>query len=179
MNFFAVALAVAGFFSSAKALITISQPIAGSTWYTNVPNSLTIVSDNTAETYASVRISGCRDCFVVPMYTNTTVPVHIPRHLRENRGLYLYAVSNSGNYASSNVILANPFCNSPCASACGRRCGYYSEGAEESEVPTEPSELDTALTAVDPSSEEAQSALLAQEQAAEEVRADADSEVSA
>lgn len=181
MNYLSLALVVTHLVSSAQALITFSAPVYGSVWYTSYPNSLTLVSDNPSEAYANVRISGCRDCFDIPVYTNQTTPIYIPRNLRDNTGLNIYATSNMGNTASTGVILVNPFASQCCGkaskgkaccesdsygqSSCGKRpscrnrCQLF--GDEEAVAGAESTEA--GMVAVDPISEDGKLALAAQE----------------
>jgi len=164
MNYLSLAMVMASLMSSAQGLITFSQPTYGSIWYTNFPNNLSLVSDNASEAFANVRISGCRDCFEIPVYTNQTIPVYVPRNLRESSGLNIYAVSNLENTATSGVILVNPFATSNCCRrSCRERCCPCSEEGSASGA------ADAPLEAVDPSSTAGLLALASQEAASIEM----------
>ena len=171
MNFYALAFSVAAMFSSASALITFIAPSSGSFWYANVPNYLQINSDNSAETSATVRFSSCKQCFAMSVPVNTSMPVVIPRHIRDANFLNIYAVSNSFNTATSFVYVANNLPCAPCNAPCGRRsrCGrlYAEDGQEQADAA-----CFAELKYVDADSEEAKEMAAEQEQAARDLAED-------
>lgn len=167
MNFCAIAFSItAALVSSASALITFTAPSTGSVWYANVPNYFQISSDNSAETSATVRFASCKQCFALSVPVNTSMPVVIPRHIRGSNFLNLYAVSNSGNTATSFVYVANNLPCNPCAPPCARRgrCGrlYAEEGSEQAE---EGASCLAELSYIDINSPEAEALRAEQDQA--------------
>lgn len=182
MNLFATAIAVSVMISSAAANIVFTSPVAGSIWYTNTPNFLTIVSDNPDEISATVRFNSNRECFTLSVLTNSTVPVVLPRELRSNNYLNIYAISNLYGTATTIVNVINPLCaaavnacvnpytNScikPCASV-RRGCGYYASEINEAHQETCHSEL----VHIDHESVEAKALQALQEKAADELAED-------
>ena len=147
MNLISIAISAAALISTVAAKISFSLPTSGSIWYTRTPNYMSIVSDNSAEQYATVRLSACRECFSLTVATNSTVPVVLPRHFRSNNYLNLYAISNSMNTASTMVSVIDTLCvvaGNPCKKPCKwerRGCGYYAQDSANAENDATQAEL--------------------------------------
>ena len=133
MNLIAAAISIAALISTVAADITFSLPYGGTFWYTKTPNYMNVMSNNAEERFATVRFSGCNQCFSLSVQTNTTVPVVLPRHIRRNNYLDLYAISNFYNTAWTSVNVIDTLCVTAGQSCydklpCERRgCGYYAE----------------------------------------------------
>jgi hypothetical protein len=173
MNFYALAFSVAALFSSASALISFVTPSSGAVWYAAVPNYMQIDSDNSLETSATVRFSSCRQCFSMSVPVNASIPVIIPRYIRDSNYLTIYAISNSLNTATNAVFVANNLPCAPCATPCDRRsrgrCGrlYAEDGSEQADATCY-----AELKFVDDDSEEAKQMNQEQEQAARDLAED-------
>lgn len=168
MNFVAIAVSAAALISSVAATISFTLPTPGSFWYTKTPNYMNILSDDPAEQYATVRFSSCRQCFSLTVATNTAVPIVLPRHLRSNNYLNLYAISNTFSTASTIVNVIDTLCvtaGNPCKKPCNweRRggCGFYAQDSANAEQ--EVSQAELAYIAHD--SDEAKALQAQQEQA--------------
>lgn len=182
MNFIATAIAVSAFISSAAANIVFTSPVAGSIWYTNTPNYLTITSDNVDEVSATVRFTSNCECFTLSVLTNSTVPVVLPRHLRSNNYLNIYAVSNLYGTATTIVNVINSLCvnaastcitpyTDACATPCApirRGCGYYASELSQAHQET----CHTELVHIAHDSEEAKALQALQDKAADELAED-------
>ena len=140
MNLFTAAISIAALISAVAAEISFSLPLGGSFWYTKTPNYIKVMSNNAEERFATVRFSGCNQCFSLAVTTNTTVPVVIPRHLRRSNYLNLYAISNFSNTAWTTVNVIDTLCVTAGRSCydklpCDRKfgCGFYSENSADSQ----------------------------------------------
>lgn len=174
MNLIAIAVSAAALISSVAANISFSLPTAGSLWYTRTANYMNVQSDNSAEQYATVRLSACRECFSLTVATNVTVPVVLPRYFRSNNYLNLYAISNSGNTASTMVSVIDTLCvvpGNPCKKPCKwerRGCGYYAQDSANAEHDASQAEL----VYIAYGSDEAKALQAQQEQAAADLAED-------
>ncbi len=175
MNLLAAALSFAALISSISATITFQQPISGIFWYTNAPNFLQIVSTNAEERFATIRFSSCRECFSLSVLTNTTVPIVLPRRIRRDNMLNMYAISNQRNTAYAMVNVIDTLCVTAGNSCydklpCDRRrgCGPYAENAAEAQQEVNQAEL----VYIAYESDEAKALQAAQEQAAADLAAD-------
>lgn len=175
MNLFAAALSIAALISSVAATITFQQPISGTFWYTKTPNFVQLISNNDQEKFATIRFSSCRECFSLTVATNTTVPIVLPRTIRRNNMLNLYAISNMRNTAYAMVNVIDTLCVTAGASCydklpCDRRrgCGYYAENSADSQQEANQAEL----VYIAYESAEAKALQAAQDQAAADLAAD-------
>lgn len=175
MNLIAIAVSAAALISSVAANISFALPTSGAIWYTRTPNYMSVISNNAAEQYATVRFSACRECFALTVATNTTVPIILPRHFRSNNYLNLFAVSNSMNTASTLVSVIDSLCivpGNPCKKPCKwerrRGCGYYAQ--ESANAENDASQAELVYVAHD--SEEAKAMKAQQEQAAADLAED-------
>ena len=174
MNLLAAAISIAALISTVAAEISFALPQAGF-WYTKTPNFLNILSTNSEEKFATVRFSGRSDCFSLSVMTNTTVPVVLPRHIRRNNYVNLYAISNFYNTAWTTVNVIDTLCvtagrscydNLPCERRLG--CGSYAENTANAQQDA----CQAELSYVDYNSEEAKSMRSEQEKAAADLAQD-------
>lgn len=179
MNLITAAISAAALIGAVVAEISFSLPYAGTFWYTQTPNYLNVLSTNSEERFATIRFSGCNECFALSVTTNTTVPVVIPRNIRRNTHLNLYAISNFQNTAWSSVNVIDTLCvtagNScydklPCEGKRRRGCGYYAENDVNSQQSASASQSELAYVEYD--SEEAKVMQSEQAQAAADLAQD-------
>ena len=177
MNLISAALSIAALVSSVSAAIVFVQPISGSYWYTKTPNYINLQSNNPEEKFATIRFSSCNQCFSLPVTTNTTIPIVLPRFIRRNNILNLYAISDQYNTAYTTVNVIDTLCATAGDScydkpACGRRggCGLYAESSAEAQQEANKAESELVYIAYE--SAEAKTLLSAQEQAVADLAAD-------
>lgn len=175
MNLIAAAISAAVLIGTVAADISFSLPYGGSYWYTKTPNYLNVLSTNVEENFATVRFSGDNQCFSLAIQTNSTVPVVLPRHIRRNTYLNLYAISNFRNTAWTAVNVIDTLCVTAGRSCydklpCERRtgCGYYAENSANLQQAACQSEL----AYVENGSAEAKAMQAEQEQAAADLAQD-------
>lgn len=175
MNLIAAAISIATLFSAVAAEISFKLPTGGTFWYTKVPNYLNIMSTNVEEKFATVRFSGCNECFSLSVMTNTTVPIVLPRYFRRSNYINLYAISNFRNTAWTTVNVIDTLCVTGGQSCydklpCDRRrgCGYYAENSANAQQEV----CQAELAYVEYGSAEADAMRAEQEQAAADLTQD-------